>query len=91
MRIAVISDMHLGFGYGTERWDDSFIQGEEAIQSAISFKPDIILIAGDIFNSKNPSQEVFTRAFPLRYLDMLSILILKLDLYRVVLNSLLLL
>ncbi len=63
MRIAVISDMHLGFGYGTERWDDSFIQGEEAIQSAISFKPDIILIAGDIFNSKNPSQEVFTRAF----------------------------
>ncbi|MFQ6051934.1 MAG: exonuclease SbcCD subunit D [Candidatus Hydrothermarchaeota archaeon] len=63
MRIAVISDMHLGFGYGTERWDDSFIQAEEAILSAISFNPDIILIAGDIFNSKNPSQEVFSRAF----------------------------
>jgi len=62
MRIAVISDSHLGFGYGTDRENDSFVQFTEAIEKAIAEKVDLILLPGDIFDSRIPRQEVWAKA-----------------------------
>lgn len=60
MRIAIFSDTHLGFDYGTEREEDSFTQAGEAVEKAL--EGDLILLAGDIFDSRVPRQEVFARA-----------------------------
>jgi len=63
MKLAIISDLHLGFSYTTERKDDSFIQAQEAFEKA---KPaDAVLLAGDIFDSRVPSQDVLGRALQL--------------------------
>ncbi|MCD6522307.1 MAG: DNA repair exonuclease [Candidatus Diapherotrites archaeon] len=62
MKIAVISDTHFGYGWGTERENDSFEQAEEAIKKAIELKADIILMPGDIFDSRIPRQEVMEKA-----------------------------
>ncbi len=62
MKIAVISDSHLGFGYGTEKENDSFRQFEEAIDKAVAEKVDLILLPGDIFDSRVPRQEVWAKA-----------------------------
>jgi len=60
MRISIFSDTHLGFDYGTEREEDSFTQAGEAIEKAL--EGDLILLAGDLFDSRVPRQEVFARA-----------------------------
>ncbi len=62
MKLAVMSDFHLGYAYNTERREDSFIQAEEALQKAVELNADAILIAGDIFDSRIPSQDVLGRA-----------------------------
>ena len=62
MKIAVISDSHLGFGYGTEKENDSFLQFGEAIDKVIAEKVDLILLPGDIFDSRVPRQEVWAKA-----------------------------
>ena len=62
MKIAVISDSHLGFGYGTEKEDDSFAQFNEAMERAIAEKADLILLPGDVFDSRVPRQEVWAKA-----------------------------
>ena len=62
MKIAVISDSHLGFGYGTEKENDSFRQFDEAVSKAIQERADLILLPGDIFDSRVPRQEVWAKA-----------------------------
>jgi DNA repair exonuclease SbcCD nuclease subunit len=62
MKIAVISDLHFGYGYSSELEEDSFVNAEEAIQSAISSGADIILMPGDIFDSRFPKTDVLSRA-----------------------------
>ena len=62
MKIAVISDSHLGFGYGSEKENDSFRQFDEALSKAIQEKVDLILLPGDIFDSRVPRQEVWAKA-----------------------------
>ena len=62
MKIAVISDTHLGFDYSGERSDDSFIAAEEAIDKAIAEKVDLIILPGDLFDSRVPKPDVFVRA-----------------------------
>ena len=57
-----MSDFHLGYAYNTERREDSFIQAEEALQKAAELNVDAILIAGDIFDSRIPSQDVLAKA-----------------------------
>jgi DNA repair exonuclease SbcCD nuclease subunit len=61
MKIAVISDSHLGFGYGSEKEQDSFRQFDEALEKAIQGKVDMILLPGDIFDSRIPRQEVWAK------------------------------
>jgi DNA repair exonuclease SbcCD nuclease subunit len=65
MRVAVLSDFHLGFGEGTERAGESFEQARQALELALESKADVILLAGDIFDSDVPSQETWDRAFKL--------------------------
>ncbi len=60
MKIAVISDTHLGFGTG-ERKSDALLAFEEAVQIAVD-RADIILFAGDMFDSPYPRSYVTLEA-----------------------------
>ncbi len=63
MKLAILSDFHLGYAYGTERQEDSFIQAAEAL--SLTSSADAVLITGDIFDSRVPRPEVFARALRL--------------------------
>jgi DNA repair exonuclease SbcCD nuclease subunit len=63
MEIAVISDQHLGFGWGTEREDDPFTSCREAFERCSD--ADLILLPGDLFDKQVPKQEVLGRAIDL--------------------------
>lgn len=60
MKIAVISDLHFGYAYGTELEADSFENAEEAMKKALD--ADLILLPGDIFDSRMPKTSVWARA-----------------------------
>lgn len=62
MKIAVISDFHLGAKEGTPREDDSFEQAREAFERALNLGAHLILVLGDIFDSRIPKQEVWSKA-----------------------------
>jgi DNA repair exonuclease SbcCD nuclease subunit len=58
MKIAIISDMHIGY----ERFEeDSYRQAEEALKKA-SDVADAILIAGDVFDKRSPKPDVIGKA-----------------------------
>ncbi|MBU5557998.1 MAG: DNA repair exonuclease [Candidatus Aenigmatarchaeota archaeon] len=59
MRIAIFSDCHCGYAWGEERGDDAFNGLTEALEK--SKGSDIILIAGDLFDSRIPKPEIFAR------------------------------
>jgi DNA repair exonuclease SbcCD nuclease subunit len=63
MKIAILSDIHLGHAWGTERGEDPFDAMEEALEKAGNC--DLILIIGDMFDSKTPGMEVFSRSMEL--------------------------
>jgi DNA repair exonuclease SbcCD nuclease subunit len=65
MKLAVLSDLHLGFQYGTERGEDAFRNAHEAFQKALAEKPDLLLFIGDIFHDKIPRPEVTSRVMEL--------------------------
>lgn len=56
-----MSDPHLGFGYDNEIGEDTFNNLIEAIEEA-SKSCDIIVVAGDIFDSRSPRTSVWARA-----------------------------
>ena len=58
-----MSDFHLGFGIGTERYDEAFDNAEQAIRLALANNPDAILHAGDFFDKPVPSQETWEHTF----------------------------
>ncbi|MFH0737210.1 MAG: DNA repair exonuclease [Candidatus Micrarchaeota archaeon] len=58
MRIAIVSDLHLGYPRFEE---DSYVQAERALIDA-SDKADLILCAGDVFDVKIPKLETLKRA-----------------------------
>ncbi|MEM7818707.1 MAG: DNA repair exonuclease [Candidatus Aenigmatarchaeota archaeon] len=60
MKIAVLSDFHFGFAYNSELENDSFENAEEAIEKALDC--DLILIAGDIFDTRIPRPDTWARA-----------------------------
>lgn len=65
MKIAVISDTHLGFGSGTKREKDAFIQAKQALEIAVKEKVDAVLLPGDLFDESIPKQETLHEAFQL--------------------------
>jgi DNA repair exonuclease SbcCD nuclease subunit len=59
MKIGILGDFHLGY----ERfYEDSFVQAENAMREACS-SSDVILLLGDLFDSKTPKPEVLSKAF----------------------------
>ncbi len=52
MRIAVLSDFHLGFSLTSELEKDAFENAKEAMERALD--SDLVIIAGDIFDTKSP-------------------------------------
>lgn len=63
MRIAILSDFHFGFRAGSERAEDPYDAFKEAIDK--SLECDLILICGDIFDTRNPDAETLTKAMEL--------------------------
>ena len=59
MRVSIFSDCHCGYAFGEERGEDSFRGLEEAIQK--STDSDLIIIAGDLFDTRIPKPEVIAR------------------------------
>ncbi len=58
MKIAIVSDLHLGY----ERFEeDAFAQAKDALEQA-SKQADAILIPGDIFDKRYPRPEVISQA-----------------------------
>jgi DNA repair exonuclease SbcCD nuclease subunit len=62
LKVAVISDLHLGTKWGTEREQDSFDQAREAFERALELGAQLILVPGDIFELRIPRQEMWARA-----------------------------
>ncbi len=60
MKINILSDVHLGHGLGTERESDPFDALEEFVEKSLGC--DLILLAGDIFDSRSPQTEIIARA-----------------------------
>jgi len=63
MIISVISDTHLGFGAGSERSEDCFTAFSEALERSLD--SDLILLAGDLFDTKIPTTEVMAKTMTL--------------------------
>jgi DNA repair exonuclease SbcCD nuclease subunit len=59
IKISIIGDCHCGFDFGGERENDSFAALEEGISR--SMDADLIIQAGDLFDSRIARQEVFAR------------------------------
>jgi DNA repair exonuclease SbcCD nuclease subunit len=60
MRIAILSDFHFGYGWNTRVEKDSFDNAEETITNSLD--SDLILITGDIFDSRTPRTETWAGA-----------------------------
>ena len=59
MKIAILSDFHLGY----ERFaEDAFMQAQSAMAQAVE-QADAILLAGDLFDTKLPRPETISQAF----------------------------
>ncbi len=65
MKLAIISDTHLGFALGTARERDSFDQARQALELAIQHGAEAILLPGDVFDDPIPKQEVWNEGFRL--------------------------
>ncbi len=65
MKIAVISDTHLGFGEKNARKKEAFDNALQAFSLAIENQADLILLPGDVFDSKFPLLETWHQAFEL--------------------------
>jgi DNA repair exonuclease SbcCD nuclease subunit len=63
MKLAIMSDFHLGHGLGSELAEDAFRALSEALDKAAGC--DIILVSGDLFDSRTPSTETLTRGMEL--------------------------
>ncbi|UCD04221.1 MAG: metallophosphoesterase [Candidatus Woesearchaeota archaeon] len=62
VKIAVISDLHLGFSPDFEREKDCYEQAANAFNKALSEDPNLIILIGDIFHKKIPAQETLGNA-----------------------------
>jgi DNA repair exonuclease SbcCD nuclease subunit len=63
MRIAILSDFHFGFGAGSERAEDCYDAFREAVEKALGC--DLMIFAGDMFDTRNPDAETLARAMEL--------------------------
>lgn len=69
MKISVLSDCHLGSGHNTEREEDAFDNFQEALEKSTDC--DLIVIAGDLFDTRSPRTTVWARAISLLNIPLL--------------------
>jgi len=62
MKIAIFSDLHLGFS-PKGREADAFDNAKKAMALALSENPDLIILPGDIFDESIPKYETLLEAF----------------------------
>lgn len=60
MKIAVLSDFHFGFAYSSEVEEDSFENADGAMEKCMD--ADLILIPGDLFDTRIPKTSVWAKA-----------------------------
>ena len=60
MRLAILSDFHFGFANRLGLEEDSFENADEAMEKALD--SDLILILGDIFDSRLPKTQTWAKA-----------------------------
>lgn len=60
MKIAILSDFHFGYAYNIELENDSFDNAEEAMAKALD--ADLILLGGDIFDTRIPKTQAWANA-----------------------------
>jgi DNA repair exonuclease SbcCD nuclease subunit len=60
MLISVLSDLHFGYGLNSKLENDSYQNAQEAIKKSLN--SDLILITGDIFDSRIPKTETWANA-----------------------------
>lgn len=65
MRLALVSDTHLGHARGTPREGDPYFNLKQAFEGIVAQAPDAIIIPGDLFDHKIPEQEVWNECFDL--------------------------
>ncbi|MDO8537877.1 MAG: DNA repair exonuclease [archaeon] len=65
MKIAIISDTHLGYGRKTIRENEAFVNSSNAMKKAVEEKADLILMPGDLFDQAVPSPETLLQGFQL--------------------------
>ncbi len=58
MKVAILGDFHFGY---SRFYEDSFVQAERALLEADK-RADLILVAGDVFDTRVPKPEVMSRA-----------------------------
>jgi DNA repair exonuclease SbcCD nuclease subunit len=63
MKIAIFSDTHFGFSFGSFTKEDSFLQANEVVEKILEMKDvDAVIIAGDIFDSDNPDSSTLAKS-----------------------------
>ncbi|MDY6770119.1 MAG: metallophosphoesterase [Candidatus Nanohaloarchaea archaeon] len=60
MDVAIVSDTHFGYRWGSDRGDDPFRNAREAFERTVD--ADLVILPGDIFDKKVPKQEVLGNA-----------------------------
>lgn len=60
MKFAVIGDTHFGYNFSGKRKNESFVNGFEAFELAISENVDFIIQVGDFFDERLPKPEVIS-------------------------------
>ena len=63
MKIAIMSDFHFGYGAGTELENDSFEAVRQALEASSSC--DLIIMPGDLFDTRVPGTETLAKAMEL--------------------------
>ena len=69
MKIAIISDPHLGFSLNTRMENDSYENFKEAIERSLDC--DLIILGGDIFDSRSPKTKSWSNALKILSLPLL--------------------
>jgi len=59
MLISILSDLHFGYGWNTRLEKDSYENAKEAISKCLD--SDLIIIAGDIFDSRSPKTDTWAK------------------------------
>jgi len=60
MLISILSDLHFGYGWNTKLEKDSYENAREAMSKCLD--SDLIIIAGDIFDSRNPKTDTWAKS-----------------------------